>query len=254
MRQAKPLSGTRFCGIIAGGMETAMTTLWCVIAGLVPAIHGASGSRTRFRGAVDCGVSSGGPKAGSRMTRVSRALLALAFTAQAAAAGELVSSANTAEGLASQNKYLEAIEEMSWAVSKLYQWSPLLIRKSLFVAGEPGGFGIYDERKDAVFKRSETLIIYAEPVGFGYSYDQGNYAIDLTLDFEVKDKSGKVVASQSNFGTLSWKSRAQLREIYAKITYDFSGIQPGDYDVTTTIRDKHSQKFGSFMLPFTLTN
>jgi hypothetical protein len=171
-----------------------------------------------------------------------------------AEAGELVSSANTAEGLAAQNKYLDAIDEMSWAVAKLWPWSPLLIRRALFVAAEPGGYGIYDERKDAVFKLKEMLIIYAEPVGFGYSYADGLYSIDLALDFEVKDKQGKTVANQANFGALTLKSRVQNREFYAKVTYDFSGLQPGDYDVITTMRDKATEKTTNFTLPFTLIN
>jgi hypothetical protein len=204
-------------------------------------------SGTRF-----CGIIGKGTE--SEMHKLSLLLGAAILLAAPAAAGELVSSANTAEGLAAQNKYLDAIDEMSWAVAKLWQWSPLLIRKSLFVAGEPGGYGIYDERKDAVFKRKEPLIIYAEPVGFGYTYADGLYSIDLALDFEVKDKQGKTVASKANFGALTLKSRVQNREFYAKVTYDFSGLQPGDYDVTTTMRDKATEKTTNFTLPFTLTN
>jgi hypothetical protein len=171
-----------------------------------------------------------------------------------AASGELVSSANTAEGLAAQNKYLDAIDEMSWAVAKLWQWSPLLVRRALFVAGQPGGFAVYDERKDAVFKRDETMVIYAEPVGYGYSFDQGQYSIDLVLDYEVKDKTGKVVAAQVNFGTSSFKSRVQSREFASIITYSFTTLNPGDYEVTTTMTDKATEKTANFTLAFTLIN
>jgi hypothetical protein len=37
-----------------------------------------------------------------------------------------------------------------------------------FVSSEPGGYGIYEERKCNVFKPGETFLLYVEPLGYTY--------------------------------------------------------------------------------------
>jgi hypothetical protein len=37
-----------------------------------------------------------------------------------------------------------------------------------FVSSEPGGYGIYEERKSNVFKPGETFLLYVEPLGYTY--------------------------------------------------------------------------------------
>ena len=64
--------------------------------------------------------------------------------------------------------------------------------------------------------------------------------IDLTLDFTIKSPDGKVVAEQKNFASLTLRSRVPNKEFMAKVTYDFSGLPAGDYEVTTAAKDKNS--------------
>src|SRR5918999_294858 len=37
-----------------------------------------------------------------------------------------------------------------------------------FVSSEPGGYGIYEDRKSNVFKPGETFLLYIEPLGYTY--------------------------------------------------------------------------------------
>ena len=37
-----------------------------------------------------------------------------------------------------------------------------------FVSSEPGGYGMYEDRKSNIFKPGETFLLYVEPVGYTY--------------------------------------------------------------------------------------
>ena len=175
------------------------------------------------------------------------------LTGTLAWAGEAVDAATKAEQLASDGKFSDALLAMDEAKESIWKATPLTFRKALFVASDPQGFGIYDIRDSSSFKRSDPLIIYSEPQGYGYGRDGDIYVIDLTLDFTIKSPDGKVVAEQKNFASLTLRSRVPNKEFMAKVTYDFSGLPAGDYEVTTAAKDKNSDKSGAFTLKFTLT-
>jgi hypothetical protein len=168
-------------------------------------------------------------------------------------AGELADAGAMADSQMGQEQYLEALGTLSAAEDKVWQKSPLLFRKTVFVASDPKGFGIYDLHEGETFKRSESIILYAEPVGYGYRKDGELNVIDLTLDFEVKAKDGRLIGGQKNFANPQLHSRVQNREFFVKVVYDFSAVPPGQYEVKTTVNDKTTGKSGSFVMPFTLT-
>ncbi|MGQ0484037.1 MAG: hypothetical protein ACT4SY_01595 [Hyphomicrobiales bacterium] len=180
------------------------------------------------------------------------AIAAAAFmTAGAAAnAGEIADAAGSAERLLEQGKYDEAMKALDTVQDMIWREAPLSIRKAVFVSSDPQGFGIYTERPNNEFARNESLIIYAEPFGFGYGRDGDLFVIDLGLDFTIKDKDGSVLAQQENFGSLTLRSRVPNREFMAKLNYDFSGLEPGDYEVLTRMKDKNSDKAVEFSMPF----
>jgi len=178
------------------------------------------------------------------------AAVSFMLAGQAAKAGDIADAAGSAEQLLEAGKYDEAMKALDTVQEMIWRESPLSIRKAVFVTGEPQGFGIYTERPNSEFSSGETLIIYAEPFGFGYGRDNELYVIDLGLDFVIKASDGSVLAQQENFGSLTLRSRVPNREFMAKINYDFSGIEPGDYVVTTRIKDKNSDKSTEFAMPF----
>ncbi len=74
----------------------------------------------------------------------------------------------------------------------------------------------------------------------------------MTLDYEVRSTSGETLASQENFAVWQLRSRVPNKEFMGKITYSFSGIEPGDYVVETRIRDLNSDKSTSFPTRFSI--
>jgi len=170
-----------------------------------------------------------------------------------ALAGELADLGAAAESQVKQGNYLGALSALSEAEAKVWKKSPMLFRKTLFVADDPAGFGIYTPRPTSAFKRNERIIIYAEPVGYGYKREGDISLIDLVLDFEVATKAGAVLGSQQGFANPQLRSRVDNREFFVKVVYDFSGISTGEYTVTTTVNDRTSGKTASFSMPFTLT-
>jgi hypothetical protein len=188
-----------------------------------------------------------------------KALLPHAFAAfliafsGGAIAGELADAGAMADAKVQQGQYLEALTTLSAAQDKVWEKSPLLFRKTVFVAADPAGFGIYDLHDGSTFKRSESLILYAEPIGYGYRKDGELNVIDLSLDFEVKAKDGRLIGSQKAFANPQLRSRVQNHEFFVKVVYDFSAVPAGEYEVKTTVNDKTSGKAGSFSMPFTLT-
>jgi hypothetical protein len=187
------------------------------------------------------------------MRKLLSAACIAASLAAPAGAGEIADAAAKAETLASEGRFIEALDALTEAQAKLWDLSPMVVRQAFFVAGEPGGFGIYQRRDSNSFKKSETLLIYAEPIGYGFSKEGDLYVVDISMDFVINDKSGAQIAAQQNFGTLNLKSNVPNREFFAKISYDFSGLKPGDYEVTTTLNDKASGETVSFALPLTMT-
>ncbi len=168
--------------------------------------------------------------------------------------GEIADAAQRAEQLVAEGKFEDAMKTLEQAQDLLWQKAPLAFRRALFTAGEPAGYGIYDLHEGNTFKRSDPLIIYAEPMGYSYSRDGAIYIIDLALDFVIRSPDGTEVASQNNFGSLTLRSRFPNKEFMAKVTYDFSGLPPGDYEVTTRAHDKPSGKSAEFTLPFKLVD
>ena len=188
-----------------------------------------------------------------------KSLLSYAFAAvlcawgSGALAGELADAGGAADAQLEHGQYLEALATLATAQDKVWQKSPLLFRKTIFVASDPQGFGIYDLHEGSRFKRNEKIILYAEPIGYGFRKDGELNVIDLSLDFEVKAKDGRLIGGEKAFATPQLRSRVQNHEFFVKIVYDFSAVPAGDYEVKTTVNDKTSGKSSSFTLPFTLT-
>jgi hypothetical protein len=171
-----------------------------------------------------------------------------------ALSGEIVDNATKAEQFLSEKKFEDAVKALEEAQGKLWQKAPLMFRRALFTAGEPTGYGLYDLRETNVFKRSEAVIIYAEPLGYSYGRDGSLYIIDLGLDFIIRSPDGKELVKREGFGSLTLRSRFPNKEFFAKVTYDFSGLEPSDYEVTTIAHDKASGKSAEFTLPFKLVD
>jgi hypothetical protein len=184
------------------------------------------------------------------MKRVRLMLAAWLTTAAPSFSGEIADAAAKAEALLGEGKFQESLAALDGARDTIWKKAPLTFGKTLFVVSDPAGYGVYDLRDSSEFKPGEQLVIYTEPQGYGHGRDGAIYLLNLKLDFEIKNKAGESLAKQENFAAWSLRSRVANREFMGKVTYNLTGIEPGEYEVITTVRDQHSAKTGSFAMPF----
>jgi hypothetical protein len=180
-------------------------------------------------------------------------VLALAAWMSASApsfSGEIADAAAKAEALFGEGKFQESLAALDAARDAIWQKAPLTFGKTLFVVSDPGGYGVYDLRDNNEFKPGEQLVIYTEPQGYGHGRDGAMYLLNLKLDFEIRTKAGESLAKQENFSAWTLRSRVANKEFMGKVTYNLTGIEPGEYEVITTVRDQNSAKTGSFVMPF----
>jgi len=156
------------------------------------------------------------------------------------------------EALVQQNKPTEALAALDETAAVLWEQAPLTFRRALWVDGKPGGFGVFNPRANAVFDAATPMLAYAEPVGFGWQRDGETWRTDLAVGIVIKERSGREIGRQDNFGRLQIASRLKNRAFMTDFTYTLRGLPPGSYQIETRIRDAVSGKSGSFTLPFTV--
>jgi hypothetical protein len=166
-----------------------------------------------------------------------------------AAAGLTLALSLAASAVAAQT--LPDLDRAEAGLTAVWTKTPLLVRRALFVAERPEGFGIYQERASNLFKSGETLITYAEPLGYGWN-DVGNGQVEFgfSVDFLVKGTDGKLLAGQENFARLVKRSHNRNREFMLTLSLDLDGAPPGDYIVEYKLHDIASDKTTSFEQPF----
>jgi hypothetical protein len=146
---------------------------------------------------------------------------------------------------------LQEIDRREAAVVEAWEKTPLTIRRAVFVAEPPGGFGQFVERKSNVFPPGEKLVTYAEPVGYGWKKSgDGNFEFGFDVDFLIKSPDGKVLTGQENFGKMAETSRVRNREFFVTLTMSVKGAKPGDYVLQYKMRDIASDKSVVIDLPF----
>ncbi len=165
-----------------------------------------------------------------------------------AAAGPVVDKAAEIEALMAADNASGAIDAANALLATVWDSSKDIgIHQTLLVTEPAAGYGIYNPRPDEKFKGGEPILIYAEPFGFGYgSGGDGLYTIGFIVDLKVMTEAGEVLGELPSVANLDLTSRYQNREFQANLTYTLSGITPGRYVLETTLRDKNSEKSGTF--------
>lgn len=146
---------------------------------------------------------------------------------------------------------LQEIDKRDAAVIEAWNATPLTVRKAVFVSEHPSGYGEYVERKNNIFKQGEKLVVYAEPIGYGWKdAGGGQYQLGFKVDFVVKGADGKVLGGQENFADMTQTSHMRNREFMVVLTLSLSDAPPGDYVVEYKLHDIASDKTATFSLPF----
>jgi hypothetical protein len=142
------------------------------------------------------------------------------------------------------------IDKADAAVVAAWEKTPLTIRKVLFVAAPPEGFGMYQPRPNNVFKKGEPLIAYIEPVGFGWKeLDEGRYTLGFRVSYKIYLADGKVGIAKDDFVTIQKQSYDRNREFNLVLTSNLDA-PPGDYVLEYTLHDVTGDKSTTFKLPF----
>jgi hypothetical protein len=169
-----------------------------------------------------------------------------------AAAGPIADAAGRAEALQAEGKTVEALDALNAAVDTLWREAPLAFRRVVLVESS-SGFGRYVERPDRAFRPDEPMMIYVEPVAFGYGGSGPSTTVDLDVDLAIENGTGQVLTEAKNLVEFSSEASPGRRELALTLTLDAPYLRPGDYRAVFTVRDRNSPKTGSFEVPFTLT-
>ncbi len=131
-------------------------------------------------------------------------------------------------------------------------WSaaPMGFTKSLFIASSSPAYGQYSPRQTNIFSPGERLIVYAEPVGYGYGSDGGDWLIGFHTDVELQNPTGQIIVAKQDFAEVGLRSKTPNREFRAVLIYGFSDLRAGEYRLIVTFRDQYSNKSARFTLPF----
>jgi hypothetical protein len=174
-------------------------------------------------------------------------LLAVALAGQAFA-GPVTDQASAIEAKLSEGDGAGAISLAQDLLATVWgQTLDVSFAQALLVAEQATGYGVYNPRATNIFKMGEPILIYCEPVGFDYGNPgEGLWSVNFFIDLQVLDSGGNQLANLPEVTQYNMVSRHLNREIPANITYTLQGIKPGRYTLVTTLRDKNSQKSGSF--------
>jgi len=147
----------------------------------------------------------------------------------------------------------EAFNEALAAYDAAWDANGLAFAVATFTEEGGGAYGQYTPRSDSVFQNDEVLSIYAEPIGYAYNEADGQYEFELTASYRLLTLSGQVLAEQDNFAVFAGKGRSKQRELAAALSFQFSGLPAGDYELETLFTDGASGKEAGFTLPFRIT-
>ncbi len=119
------------------------------------------------------------------------ALCAVAMACTTAAGAQDISrKASEAEKLLAQGKVAEAIAALDDAAAALWDKAPLSFRRALWVAEKATGFGAFNPRENAAYASGAPMMVYAEPVGFGWRQSGEIWRTDLIADLTIKTADG----------------------------------------------------------------
>ncbi|KMY68715.1 hypothetical protein AAU61_03625 [Desulfocarbo indianensis] len=137
------------------------------------------------------------------------------------------------------------------AVAAAWKRLPFTAIEVHLVAAPPTGFGEYLPRVDNVYRPSEPLILYLEPVGFGVNHDKEKdaYSYLMSADFNLVDSWGHVVSGRRQFGRFEGESRHFPSRLPLSFTYSLSGLPPGEYRLETVLRDMLGKKSHTIVTP-----
>lgn len=147
---------------------------------------------------------------------------------------------------------LSALTTAEQQVAAAWDATPLTFRKTLF-ATSIDAFGVYEAKDGSSFAAGEPIVVYAEPVGYGYKTNaDGTYTFGFDFDLKVKDADGDIVAGKDGFANFELVSKAQNREFLVSLTLSLNEAPAGNYTLEYLARDIASDETATIVMPFSI--
>ncbi len=109
------------------------------------------------------------------------------------------------------------------------------------------GFGLYVPRDNALYRVGTPIMIYAEPIGYAFGKtDDGQYKFGFDVNLIVQTAAGETLGNVEGILNMGETSRYPNKEFNANLTYNLEGLPPGNYVLTTELKDQNSTRTGSF--------
>ena len=174
------------------------------------------------------------------------AVLLAAAISTSAFAGEIADRATEAEKLLQAGDGSGALEKFRSAEDALWQAMPLAVLNVRQI-DTASGFGVYSERANHIYKPGEKIVLYMEPVGYGYGTDGlGNSMVALSVDIAVVSAAGESLGTMEKVGRIQLSSRSHNRELFFKLDLSLGGLPPGKYRCDFVMHDENSNKTAPF--------
>lgn len=132
------------------------------------------------------------------------------------------------------------------------------VRRVLFVTRPSDGFGDADPRAASPFLPSEKVITYMEPIGETLvPVAGGDVRFGLVVDYALQTRGGAILAGQKAVIDREFTAgKDALLDGSPKfsfhVTLGITGVDPGEYVLAFTLRDKFSDRTTQIERPFTV--
>lgn len=150
-----------------------------------------------------------------------------------------------------QGEFLDALEELRSAEFDIWKAMPsMVLRKAVLVTGEPSFSGSYLPRGSNRYAPNEPVQLYVEPAGYTIVEEKSGYRFALTADFTLVDSEGRILGGQREFHRWELTARRPVTGYWMYLTFEFSDLKAGTYNIETVFRDLNSDRTLEFVTPF----
>lgn len=175
--------------------------------------------------------------------------LSLFLVAASGFAQDVAKLLQDAATLVTEGKLPEAQALVEEAYLALWNQAPLTCPVYLFAEEEPESFGVYRARPSQTFVDGETMYVYAKPKNYTILKEGDVYHIYLSAGYAVYDKNGNYLGGEESWQDFRYIARSPIFELFFAFSFSFD-IDPGEYVLEITLKDRLSNKETSFKLPF----
>ncbi len=156
--------------------------------------------------------------------------------------------------LIDEEKYNEAVEELEEALMVVRSKSDLEFVNVTFTNEEAWGFGMYDQRENAIFAQGETFLMYGEARNYTIKEIKKDlYEIYLKEDIYILDKNNNVLFKQEDFLDYHITSHSKNFDLFINNTLTQTSPFPvGDYKFLLVLKDVFSGKTTEVTIDFTV--